>query len=133
MRRPLVLVVDDKDDNRDMYLEYLEFIGFRVAGARDGEGAIAAARSLHPSVILMDLSLPGTDGWAATRILKADPATRDILIVAVTGHAAPAHRDEALRAGFDLFLAKPCLPREIARHVVELLDRAVGKARRGST
>lgn len=127
-----MLVVDDKDDNRDMYLEYLEFVGFRVAGARDGETAIAIARSLHPSVILMDLSLPGTDGWDATKILKADPATRDILIVAVTGHADPAHRAEALRTGCDLFLPKPCLPREIARHVVELLDRTLAKAPRGS-
>jgi hypothetical protein len=75
---PFVLVVDDIADHREMYIEYLRFAGFRVAGAADGASAIDAARTLRPSVILMDLSLPGIDGWEATRILKSDPQTRDI-------------------------------------------------------
>lgn len=122
VRRPLVLVVDDTRDNREMYIEYLEYVGFKVLGAQDGESALEKARKLHPSIILMDLSLPGLDGLEATRILKSDPRTRDILVVALTGHAGPATRDEAMKAGCDSFLAKPCLPREIAQHVVALLD-----------
>jgi two-component system, cell cycle response regulator DivK len=122
MKRPFVLVVDDIADNREMYMEYLRFAGFQVAGAHDGDSAIAAARELGPSVILMDLSLPGTDGWKATRILKADPATRNIPIIALSGHAGDASHARAIRAGCDLFVAKPSLPSEIAAHVIRMLD-----------
>jgi two-component system, cell cycle response regulator DivK len=125
MRRPFVLVVDDMRDNREMYMEYLRFAGFRVAGAADGEAAIEAARTLRPSVILMDLSLPGIDGWEATRVLKADRETRHIHIVAVTGHAEPTCRARAMEVGCDLFIAKPSLPEEIAQHIVRLLDGAL--------
>jgi CheY-like chemotaxis protein len=126
VRRPLVLVVDDTPDNREMYIEYLEYVGFNVVGATDGESAVETARKLHPSLVLMDVSLPGLDGLAATRILKTDPRTRDILVVALTGHAGPAMREEAERAGCDSFLAKPCLPRDIAKHLLDLLDAAAG-------
>ncbi len=123
-RAPFVLVVDDTPDNREMYMEYLRFAGFRVEGAADGESAIEAARSLRPAVILMDLSLPGIDGWEATRILKADPETRDICIIAVTGHADAACRARALLVGCDFFLAKPTTPAELTEHIVRFLDRA---------
>jgi CheY-like chemotaxis protein len=122
VRRPLVLVVDDIPDNREMYIEYLEYIGYRVAGATDGESAIALARSLRPDVILMDLSLPGTDGWEATRILKADPATASIHIIAVTGHTEQACRTRALAAGFGSFVAKPSTPPDVAQHIARALS-----------
>ncbi|HLM46046.1 MAG TPA: response regulator, partial [Myxococcaceae bacterium] len=72
---PLVLIVDDYQDAREMYAEYLEFSGFRVAEARNGAEAVEKAFALRPSVILMDLSLPVMDGWEATRRLKADART----------------------------------------------------------
>ena len=103
---PLVLVVDDFEDNRAMYVEYLEFHGFRVAEAVNGEEAIAQTRSLQPAVIVMDLSLPVVDGWEATRQLKADPATKHIIIIALTGHAEPSHARNAHDAGCDEFVAK---------------------------
>lgn len=106
-------------------MEYLRYAGFSVAGAVNGEEALAKARELRPAVVLMDLSLPGIDGWEATRQLKADPATRDILVIALTGHAEPANRARAMLVGCDLFVAKPSLPAEIAAHVIALLD---GKA-----
>ena len=84
---PLILVVDDYQDAREMYAEYLQYSGFRVAEAKNGNEAVAQARSLKPDLILMDLSLPGMDGWEATRVLKADEETRHIPIVALTGHA----------------------------------------------
>jgi CheY-like chemotaxis protein len=83
----LILVVDDYQDAREMYAEYLQYSGFRVAEAKNGNEAVAQARSLKPDLILMDLSLPGMDGWEATRVLKADEETRHIPIVALTGHA----------------------------------------------
>nr|MDQ3346975.1 response regulator [Acidobacteriota bacterium] len=77
---PLILLVDDFDDAREMYRDYLAFAGFRVQTACDGREAVEKARALSPDLILMDLSLPVVDGWEATRILKADPATRHLLV-----------------------------------------------------
>src|SRR5574341_1332156 len=116
--RPLVLVVDDYQDAREMYAEYLSFSGFRVAEASTGVEAVEKALLLGPDVILMDLSLPGMDGWAATRRLKTDPRTRAIPIVALTGHALVGASDGARKAGCDAFVTKPCLPAEL---VVEVL------------
>ena len=82
---PLILVVDDYEDAREMYAEYLRFCGFRVAEARNGNEALEQAFTLMPDLILMDLSLPGMDGWEATRQLKADERTRNIPVVALTG------------------------------------------------
>jgi CheY-like chemotaxis protein len=123
MRPPVVLVVDDVEDTREMYLEYLSFAGFRVAGAADGEAAIDAARKLQPAVIVMDLSLPRLDGWEATRILKSDPSTCDIPIIVLTGHAEPACRDEATLAGCDRFVTKPALPNEVAEIILGVLAK----------
>ena len=88
---PLVLVVDDFEDNRAMYVEYLQFQGLRVAEAVNGEEAVERAIALLPAVIIMDLSLPVMDGWEATRRIKGDPRTKHIKVVALTGHAEPAH------------------------------------------
>ena len=110
---PLILVVEDFDDAREMYRDYLEFSGFRVETARDGREAIDKAHALHPDLILMDLSLPGVDGWEATRLLKADPATRHLLIVALSAHALAAEGERARAAGCDGFIAKPCLPPDL--------------------
>jgi two-component system, cell cycle response regulator DivK len=107
---PLVLVVDDYDDAREMYAASLMVNGFRVAEAADGAQAVEVAKRLAPDVILMDLSLPGIDGWEATRRLKADPCTRHIPVVALTGHALPSALDAAREAGCDRFVVKPALP-----------------------
>ena len=77
-RPPLVLVVDDTSDTRDMFAEYLDFKGYRAQTASDGREAVRRALRTHPSVIVMDLAMPILDGWEATRILHADPRTKDI-------------------------------------------------------
>ena len=118
---PLVLIVDDYQDAREMYAEYLEFSGFRVAEARDGQEAVEKAVALHPSVILMDLSLPVMDGWEATRRLKSDVRTRSIPVVALTGHALDGHSREAQDAGCDAYVTKPCLPDALVREVQRVL------------
>jgi two-component system cell cycle response regulator DivK len=119
---PLILVVDDYQDAREMYAEYLQFSGFRVAEARNGNEAVAQARSLRPDLILMDLSLPGMDGWEATRVLKADDATRHIPIVALTGHALAGASEGARKAGCDSFVTKPCLPDDLVVEVRRMLN-----------
>ena len=119
---PLILVVDDYQDAREMYAEYLQFSGFRVAEARNGNEAVAQARSLKPDLILMDLSLPGMDGWEATRVLKADDATKHIPIVALTGHALAGASEGARKAGCDSFVTKPCLPDDLVVEVRRMLN-----------
>jgi CheY-like chemotaxis protein len=119
---PLILVVDDYQDAREMYAEYLQYSGFRVAEAKNGNEAVAQARSLKPDLILMDLSLPGMDGWEATRVLKADEATKKIPIVALTGHALAGASEGARKAGCDSFVTKPCLPDDLVVEVKRMLN-----------
>ena len=121
---PLILVVDDYQDAREMYAEYLQFSGFRVAEARNGNEAVEQAFALKPDLILMDLSLPGMDGWEATRRLKADETTRRIPIVALTGHALAGASEGARRAGCDSFVTKPCLPDDLVIEVRRMLGAA---------
>ncbi len=118
---PLVLVVDDFADNREMYAEYLRFAGFRVEEASNGQEALAKANEIVPDAIVMDLSLPEVDGWEATRRLKANPRTKHARIIAVTGHALAGHSKSAVDAGCDAFVTKPCLPEELADHLRRLL------------
>ena len=119
---PLILVVDDYEDAREMYAEYLRFCGFRVAEARNGNEALDQAFTLMPDLILMDLSLPGMDGWEATRQLKADERTRQIPVVALTGHALAGASEGAKRAGCDSFVTKPCLPDDLVVEVRRMLN-----------
>ena len=130
-RKPLVLVVDDFADNREMYSEYLSFSGFDVIEARNGKEAVDAAQERQPDIIIMDLSLPVMDGWEATRRLKADDRTRRIPVVALTGHALAGHSKGAKDAGCDSFLAKPCLPDQLVAEIRRMLEagKAVVKAK----
>ena len=119
--KPNILLVEDYDDAREMYRDYLEYAGFQVETARDGHEALHKARSIMPDLILMDLSLPGIDGWEATRVLKGDPATSHLVIVALSAHALPPEGDRARLAGCDGFIAKPCLPHELVQQMVGYL------------
>lgn len=90
-----------------MLSEYLEFRGFAVAGASDGAEALRMAFTRTPAVVLMDLTMPGLDGWEATRRLKADPRTKDVIVIAVTANALAPEEGNARAAGADAFLVKP--------------------------
>lgn len=116
----VVLLVDDAVDNRVMYAEYLSFEGFRVIEADNGVQAIATARAQTPDAIVMDVGLPAIDGIEATKILRADPATKDIVVVALSGHGADVE-ERAAAAGVDRFVRKPCLPNELVDHLRLLL------------
>jgi CheY-like chemotaxis protein len=117
-----VLVVDDFEDNRAMYAEFLRYSGFEVIEAANGAEAIEQATASTPDVVVMDLSLPVLDGWEATRRLKADPRTKHIPVIALTGHALEGHSQGAREAGCDWFLAKPCLPETLLATLNELLS-----------
>ncbi len=119
---PVVLLVDDYPDCREMYAMYLALAGFRVLKARDGFEALAIARRELPDLILMDLGLPGIDGWEATRRLKQDGLTRELPVVALTAQA-PLVPDSLRDAGFETVITKPCLPDELADQVERLVRR----------
>jgi CheY-like chemotaxis protein len=121
--QPLVLVVEDYQDAREMYAAYLQFSGFEVAEAGNGIEAIEKTRELLPDIVLMDLALPRMDGWEATRRLKNDELTRHIPIVALTGHALAGHAEGARDAGCDAFVTKPCLPDALVAEIRRLLDQ----------
>ena len=112
-----VLLVEDNEDNRIIYTTVLRHVGYDVLEALDGAQAIALARSERPDLILMDISIPEIDGWEATRILRRDPATSAIPIVALTAHALPDDREKALQMGFTAYLAKPIEPRTVVAEV----------------
>ena len=117
-----ILMVDDFHDNREMYAAYLRFAGFIVDEAVTGTEAIEMALATSPNLIVMDLSLPGLDGWEATRRLKTDPKTKHIPIVVVSGHALEGSVRAAKVAGCDAFLRKPCLPQALLAEVKKLLS-----------
>lgn len=132
-QQPLVLVVEDYQDAREMYAEYLRFSGYDVIEAANGYEAVERATEKLPDIILMDLALPRMDGWEATRRLKADPRTKDIVIVALTGHALAGHADRAQEAGCDSFVTKPCLPDALVAEIQRMLGPArKQKASRGA-
>ena len=132
-KKPLILIVDDFADNRAMYAEYLTYSGFRVEEAANGKEAVEKTLRLLPDLVVMDLALPVMDGWEATKVLKADPRTAGIPVVALTGHALDRHSKKAKDAGCDDFLAKPCLPDTLVERARELMAKTpkTSKSERG--
>jgi two-component system, cell cycle response regulator DivK len=111
-----ILLVEDNEMNRDMLSRRLQKQGYEVVIAVDGEEGVAKAQTEAPALILMDMSLPGVDGWEATRRLKAAPQTHKIPVIALTAHAMTDDRDKALAAGCDDFDTKPVeLPRLLSK------------------
>ncbi len=118
-----ILLIEDNELNRDMLSRRLQKRGYEIVMAVDGETGVAMAQSEAPDLILMDMSLPGIDGWEATRILKSAPATRQIPIMALTAHALASDRDKALAVGCDEFDTKPIdLPR-LLQKIATLVKR----------
>jgi CheY-like chemotaxis protein len=102
-----ILYVEDNEDNIYMLSQRLARRGYEVIVARDGAEGVAMAEAEMPALILMDLSLPVLDGWAATRRLKSSPRTGHLPVIALSSHAMAGEREAALAAGCDEFQAKP--------------------------
>jgi two-component system, cell cycle response regulator DivK len=117
-----VLLVEDNEDNRIIYATALRYAGFEVLEAVTGTQGVQQARDEAPDLILMDISVPEIDGWEATAILKADPMTRHIPIIAVTAHALPDDAERSRKAGCDGYLAKPISPASLLAEI----DRRFG-------
>jgi CheY-like chemotaxis protein len=116
-----ILIVDDNATNLKLVAYLMKANGYDVATALDAESALDSLQVNRPDVILMDIQLPGIDGLELTRRLKADPGTRDIVIIAVTAYAMKGDQDKAFAAGCDEYITKPidtrALPDTIARHL----------------
>src|ERR1700752_5104535 len=121
-----ILLVEDNEMNRDMLSRRLVRRGYEVAIAVDGEQGVAMARSEAPALILMDMSLPGLDGWEATRRIKAAPETRGIPVIALTAHAMSGDREKAVAAGCDDFDTKPVDLVRLLEKIEALIGRAAG-------
>jgi two-component system, cell cycle response regulator DivK len=120
---PTIMVVEDNEPSRDALCRRLERRGYAIVSVTDGEQAVATARSAPPDLILMDLGLPGIDGWEATRRLKADEATRRIPLIVLSAHAMPNDREKALAAGGDDFDTKPVRFDQLLAKIEMLLAR----------
>jgi two-component system cell cycle response regulator DivK len=119
--RATVLIVEDNEDNRIIYRTFFEHHGYVVLEACDGEAGVRTAREQRPDIVLMDISMPVLNGLEATKILKADPATAAIPVVALTAHAMAEDRDLAAEAGCDSYVAKPAEPRQVLAEVQRML------------
>jgi two-component system cell cycle response regulator DivK len=122
-----ILVVEDNEDNLTVLCDELEYVGYEVISAANGEEAIEKTFTERPDLILMDISIPVIDGWEATRRLKADPKTENIPIIALTAHAMAGDAEKAKAAGCDGYIAKPCTPDEVAAKVSHFFPRREGE------
>ena len=123
MTRHQILVVEDNERNLKLVRDVLQFAGYEVIAARSGEQGVTLARQQVPDLVLMDLQLPAMDGTEAFRILRNDPRTRRIPIVAVTAFAMKDDRERALDQGFDGYLEKPINVRAFPELVRGFLTR----------
>jgi CheY-like chemotaxis protein len=121
LRGVRVLVADDEDLVRTVYAEVLRRYGAEVAEAADGAEGASVARALRPDLVLLDLRMPGTDGWEALAALRADPATAGLVVVAFSSDTSQATRRRALEAGFDAFLEKAYTAGNLVRALEGLL------------
>jgi two-component system, cell cycle response regulator DivK len=124
--RQTLLLVEDNEDNRIIYSTVLRHTGYEVVEATDGVQAVDLARRIAPDLILMDISIPEIDGWEATKILRQDPKTRDIPIIALTAHALADDRERATAVGFSSYLAKPIEPRAVVAEVRRWIGGGAG-------
>jgi len=116
-----ILLVEDNELNRDMLSRRLTRRGYTVVVAEDGEQGLALARSERPDLILMDMSLPGIDGWEATRRLRADPEIAAARVIALTAHAMAGDRERAIEAGCDDYDTKPVEMERLLLKITTLL------------
>ena len=124
-----LLYIEDNEDNLYMLTLWFDALGgYEIVSAPDGAAGIAMAAAEPPDLILMDLNLPEIDGWEATRRLKADPATRDIPIIALTAHAMAGDREKALATGCDDFDSKPIEFDRLLAKIEQALASKAGEA-----
>ena len=121
MAGELILIVEDNENNRTLVRDVLQSRGYQTAETDTGEEAVRLARASRPALILMDIQLPGMNGMEALKLLRADAATRDIPVMAVTASAMTHDRQKIMATGFDAYQSKPLNVREFVEAVRALL------------
>jgi two-component system, cell cycle response regulator DivK len=117
-----ILIVEDNENNRSLFRDILSFHGHQVTVASDGAEGVALARQLMPDLVLMDIQMPGMDGMTAGCLLKGDPATSKLKVIALTSFAMQGDEEKFLEAGFDAYLSKPISTRELPILVQKWLE-----------
>jgi two-component system, cell cycle response regulator DivK len=120
-----ILVIEDQEDNRRIMRDLLTSVGYEIIEALTGEDGVTAAASHVPDLILMDIQLPGLDGYEATRRIKANPALHHIPIIAVTSYALSGDDVKAFEAGCNGYVSKPFSPRALLARIREFLQDTV--------
>ena len=123
MANELILVVEDNEKSRKLVRDVLTFKGYEVIDAETGEEGVRLAQKRRPSLILMDIRLPGIDGIEALGQLRAEPATREIPVLAMTASVMSEDRQKVMDAGFDAFQSKPIKVKDFVIAVAQLLER----------
>jgi two-component system cell cycle response regulator DivK len=121
MMKQTILVVEDQEDNRRIFRDLLRSAGYDVIEAVNGVEGVSAAETHNPDLILMDIQLPGIDGYEATRQIKANPSLQKTPIIVVTSYALSGDDVKAFEAGCDAYVAKPFSPRELLAKIGEYL------------
>lgn len=116
-----ILIVEDNEKNRRLIRDVLTYYGYEIIEAEDGEQGIKMAEEQGPDLILMDMQMPVMDGFAATRLLKSNPSTKNIKIIAVTSFAMAGDKDNILEAGANEYISKPINTRELPKLVERVL------------
>ena len=122
MAGALILIVEDNDKNRKLVRDVLTFKGYAVIESETGEGGIRLAQERRPSLVLMDIRLPGIDGIEVLRRLRAEPTTRGIPVLAMTASVMTEDRQMITDAGFDAYQSKPIRLKDFVAAVERLLD-----------
>jgi two-component system, cell cycle response regulator DivK len=117
-----ILIVEDELQNRKLFRDVLQYRGYIVFEAMNGKEGIALAKKHQPDLILMDIQMPVMDGLSATRILKQNETTRDIMVVALTANAMPGDREKILEAGCHDYISKPFRLHEFLEKIKEYLS-----------
>jgi two-component system cell cycle response regulator DivK len=127
MANELILIVEDNEKNLKLVRDVLQFKGYQTIEAGTGEEGVRLAKERIPDLVLMDIQLPGMDGIAALGVLRADPATRAIPVMAVTASAMTQDRKKIMAAGFDGYQSKPIKVKELMDAIRAMLDRRIPK------
>lgn len=124
-----ILVVEDNDKNRELVRDILALQGYCVLEAKDGSEGVATAKEHNPDLIIMDIQMPVMDGITAAKIIKSDPATKGITMIALTSFAMKGDRERLMEAGFDDYIAKPIDTRTLPK-IVKKYVKAAGHDKR---
>lgn len=125
MAAELILIVEDNDKNLKLLRDVLQFKGYQTVEATTAEKGLEIARAQQPDLVLMDVQLPGMDGITAFRLLRADPLTKRVPVIAVTASAMKFEQEGIVEAGFEGYLAKPIRVKEFTEEVRRVLNSRV--------